>query len=92
MQLFAIILGTDVSWKQVQVVVFRLARKENSQQPLGELITLLRVIPTMTFQDIYVDMYSVILPTIVSNIYSDIYSDIISDTLKSIWHIFWQSI
>ena len=32
--------------------------------------TLLRLIPTMTFQDVYLDMYSDILPTIVFDIYS----------------------
>ena len=40
--------------------------------------TLLRVIPTMTFQDIYFVHipYSDILPTFLSDTYSDIYSDI----------------
>ena len=34
---------------------------------------LLRVIPTMAFQDIYLDIYSDILPNILSDIYSDMF-------------------
>ena len=51
------------------------------------IITLLRVIPTLAFQDIYFDIYFDNLP----NILSDIYSDILSGILHFIWYMFWQS-
>ena len=38
-----------------------------------------RVIPTMTFQDIYLDIYSYTFHTIVSEILSDIYSNLLSE-------------
>ena len=44
-------------------------------------ITLLLVIPTMTFQDVYLDIYSYIFGQFISHIF-----------WHSIWHIFWHSI
>ena len=48
--------------------------------------TLLRVIPTMAFQGIYIysDIYSDILPNILSDIYSDILSAILSGIYSGI--------
>ena len=50
-------------------------------------ITLFRVIPTMTFQNVHLgQIYSDILSGKYSGILSDVYSDILSGSLSSIWH------
>ena len=46
------------------------------------VISLLRVIPTMIFQDVHVDIYSDILSALVFGIYGDIYSDILAGILS----------
>ena len=70
--------------------------KKEEEKATSIKITLLRVIPTMTFQDVYLyiysiysdnssDIYSDILSGILSNIYSDILSGILSDNLSDIY-------